>query len=68
LRDQKPQGHAESGLFDVTLTVSIQQMHANDLNTMLEGLTRAIEPTLADGRASFHIDVQPRPDSSRKAA
>ena len=68
LREQKPPGEAQSGLFDVKLTVDIQQMHANDVNTTLEGLTRAIGPRLAEGRASFHIDVKPRTDSSLKAA
>jgi hypothetical protein len=68
LREQPQQGDAQSGFFDITLTVSIQQMHANDVNTTLEGLTRVIGLRLAEGRASFHIDVQPRPGSSRTAA
>jgi hypothetical protein len=66
LRDQ--QGEAQSGLFDITLTVNIQQMHANDVNTTLDGLTRVIGLRLAEGQASFHIDVQPRAGSSRRAA
>jgi hypothetical protein len=68
LHDRKSPGEAQTGLFDITLTVSVQQMHANDVNTTLEGLTRVIGPRLAEGRASFHIDVQPRADTSRKAA
>lgn len=68
VRDQRPQGEAQSGPFDITLTVSIQQIHAKEVNTTLEELTRVIGPRLADGQASFHIDVQPRPVSSRRAA
>jgi hypothetical protein len=68
LRDQQSPGEAQSGFFDITLTVSIQQMQANDVNTTLEGLTRVIGLRLAEGRASFHIDVQPRTGNSRRAA
>ena len=60
VRDRKPEGKSESGSFDITLTVSIQQMHANDVNTTLEDLSSVIGPRLAEGRASFHINVQPR--------
>ncbi len=68
LKDHKMPGETESGPFDVTLTVSIQQMHASDVNPMLEGLTGVIGPRLAEGRASLHIDVRPRAATSRKAA
>lgn len=69
LRDRRFEQGFESGPFDVTLTVTVQQMHAKDVTTTLEGLTDVIAPRLADGRASFHINVQPRPAStSRKAA
>ena len=68
LRDQKTSAETERRSFDITLTVSIQQMHATDVNTTLEGLTRVVGPWLAEGRASLHIEVQPRPATSRKAA
>jgi hypothetical protein len=32
---------------------------ANDVNIALEGLTNVIGSRLAEGRAPFHIDVQP---------
>lgn len=64
LRDRKPQEESAGGPFDITLTVTIQQMHAKDVNVTLEGLTRAIGPQLAEGRASFHINVQPRAAAS----
>jgi|SRR5437899_1551586 len=68
LHDRKPQ-ESECGSFDITLTVSVQRMHANEVNTTLEGLTTVIGPRLAQGRASFHINVQPAVGSiSRKAA
>lgn len=70
LRDGKPDQESEGGgLFDITLTVNVQQMHANDVNTTVERLANVIGPRLADGRASFHINVQPSVGSlSRKAA
>lgn len=49
----------ESGLFDITITVELQQMHAKDLSTTVERLTCVIGPKLAGDRASFHIDVKP---------
>jgi hypothetical protein len=52
-----PEG--ESGLFDITLTVELQQMHAKDLSTTVERLTGVIGPKLARDRASFHISVKP---------
>ena len=48
-----------SGLFDVTIAVELQQMHARDLSTTVERLTSVIGPKLAGDRASFHIQVKP---------
>jgi len=58
LHDRKPD-ELSYGSYDITLTVNVQRMHANDVNTTLEGLTNVIAPRLAEGRASFHINVQP---------
>ena len=49
----------ESGLFDITIAVELQQMHAKDLSTTVERLTSVIGPKLAGDRASFHINVKP---------
>jgi hypothetical protein len=49
----------ESGLFDITIVVELQQMHAKDLSTTVERLTGVIGPKLARDRASFHINVKP---------
>ena len=49
----------ESGLFDITITVELQQMHGKDLSTTVERLTGVIGPKLARDRASFHIKVKP---------
>ena len=49
----------ESGLFDITITIELQQMHAKDLSTTVERLTSVIGPKLARDRASFHINVKP---------
>ena len=52
----------ESGLFDVTITIELQQMYAKDLSTTVERLTTVIGPKLAQDRASFHIDAKPAVD------
>jgi hypothetical protein len=52
----------ETGLFDVTIAVELQQIHAKDLSTTVERLTSVIGPKLAGDRASFHINVKPAVD------
>ena len=52
----------EGGLFDITIVVELQQMHAKDLSTTVERLTSVIGPKLARDRASFHINVKPAVD------
>ena len=52
----------ESRLFDITIVVELQQMHAKDLSTTVERLTSLIGPKLARDRASFHINVKPAAD------
>lgn len=55
----KAQGAGETSLFDVTITIELQQMHAKDLSTTVERLTSVIGPRLARDRALFHINVVP---------
>jgi len=52
----------EGGLFDITFTVELQEMHAKDLSTTVERLTSVIGPNLARDRASFHVNVKPAAD------
>jgi len=52
----------ESGLFDITIAVELQQMHAKDLSTTVERLTTVIGSKLARDRASFRINVKPATD------
>ena len=52
----------ESRLFDIKITMELQQMHAKDLSTTVERLTSVIGPKLARDRASFHINVKPAVD------
>ena len=52
----------ESGLFDITITIELLQMHAKDLSTTVERLTSVIGPKIARDRASFHINVKPAAD------
>jgi len=49
----------ESGLFDITIAVELQQICAKDLSTTVERLCSVIGPKLAGDRASFHINVKP---------
>jgi hypothetical protein len=57
----EPSHPSEAGLFDVTIAVELQQMHAKDLSTV-ERLTSVIGSKLAGDRASFHINVKPAVD------
>ena len=59
LLTQRAQQHRQGGLFDIKLTVKLQQMHAKGLSSTVERLTSVIGPKLARDRASFHIDVKP---------
>jgi hypothetical protein len=49
----------ESGLFDITIAVELQQVNAKDLSTTVERLTSVVGPQLAGDRATFHISVMP---------
>ena len=64
LREGKSHPGIQSGSFDITLTIQLQQVYAKDVNTTLESLTNVIGPRLAQGRASFHINVQTTADNS----
>ena len=50
------------GLFDITIMVELQQMHAKDVSTTVERLTSVIGPKLSRDRASFRINVKPAVD------
>ena len=64
LRERKVGQGFETGSFDLTLTIEMRQICAQDVNNTLESLTNVIGPRLAQGRASFHIDVQTAVDNS----
>ena len=53
---------SDIGLFDITIAVALQQVHAKDLRTIVDRLTGVIAPQFARGRASFHMDVEPTVD------
>lgn len=52
-------GHRENVLFDITITVGMRQMHAEDLNRVLDLLSSLIGQKLERAPASVHIDVAP---------
>jgi hypothetical protein len=60
-RAQESQEH-EGELFDITITVELEQLSARDLTTMLDRVSSAIAPKLARDRAAFHINVRPAKD------
>lgn len=57
------QSHEEEcALFDITITVELQEMDAKDLTAMLERISTVIAPKLARDRATFRINVKPTTD------
>jgi len=56
-RAQQSHEH-EDALFDITITVELQEMDAEHLTTMLERISNLIAPQLARDRATFHINVK----------
>jgi len=58
----RAQKERDGGLFDITIMIELQLMHAKDLSTTVERLTTVIGPNLARDRASFHINVRPAVD------
>jgi hypothetical protein len=45
--------------FDLTITIDLKQMESNELNDVVEGVAGLIAPSLGQGRASCHINVEP---------
>jgi hypothetical protein len=52
----------DSRLFDITITIELQQLHAKTLSNTVERLTGVIGPKLAQERASLRINVKPAVD------
>jgi hypothetical protein len=46
-------------LFDLTITIELKQMAPKDVNAAVERITRMLGPRLGQGRAGFHINVEP---------
>lgn len=49
----------EGGMFDVTITVALQQMCAPELSSAVEKLTGVLGPFLAREQATLHVGVSP---------
>ena len=51
-------------LFNISMTVELQQMHAKDVSATIERITTVIAPKLAREGAKFHVSVKPveKPD------
>jgi hypothetical protein len=52
-------GEHTAGLFDITMTIELQQMHSKDVTTALERITNVIGPELARDQATFRVKVKP---------
>jgi hypothetical protein len=51
--------HQITVLFDLNITIELKQMEPNDVNAAVEQITRLIAARLMQGRACFHISVEP---------
>lgn len=49
----------ENELFDITITVELKRMYANELTTTLERLSGIIGPKMARDQATFRVNVKP---------
>ncbi len=45
--------------FDVKIAIDLKQMESNELNDVVEGVAGLIAPSLGQGRANCHINVEP---------
>lgn len=50
----------EGVLFDIKMSVELEQMHAKDVSATIERITTVIAPKLAREGATFHVSVTPR--------
>jgi len=60
LRTHRSLQEHEGVLFDITMTVELEQMHAKDVSATIERITTVIAPKLAREGATFHVSVKPR--------
>jgi hypothetical protein len=51
--------HQKTLLFNLNITIELKQMESADVNAALERITRLIGTRLVQGRACFHINVEP---------
>src|SRR5689334_17154853 len=58
----------EGVLFDIMMTVELEQMHAKDVSATIERITTVIAPKLAREGATFHVSVKPRLDKPEAQA
>jgi hypothetical protein len=54
-----PAGVSKNSCFDITITVQLLELRAEDLNGTLERLSSLISQKLEPIRAAVHIDVEP---------
>ena len=70
-QDGHSSGVSKNVCFDITITVQLLELPAEDLNGTLERLSTLISQNLEPFRATVHMDVEPsgnRPDASNTVA
>jgi len=70
-QDGHSSGLSTPSCFDITITVQLLELRAEDLNGTLERLSSLISQKLEPIRANVHIDVEPTaktPDASNTVA
>ena len=58
-KEEVPSTGSNLTVFDLTITLELKQMNPHDVNDALERITRLIGQRLSQGRACFHINVEP---------
>ena len=54
----------DSVLFDIIMSIELQQMHPKDVSATIERITTVIAPKLAREGATFHVNVKPTVDKA----
>jgi hypothetical protein len=62
LRTHRALQEHDGVLFDIVMSIELQQMHPKDVSATIERITTVIAPKLAREGAAFHVNVKPRVD------
>jgi len=54
----------DSVLFDIIMSIELQQMHPKDVTATIERITAIVAPKLAREGSTFHVNVKPTEDKA----